>query len=441
MSVKILFFSVFLILILSGRFALAEGAPLTLDNTLSYVYRENPTILAARYNLRTTKEQYPQAAAGWKPRIDADTTVTAAKIDSKPSSDDDGTLSKSASISVEQPLFRGFRTVAEMDAAIKRIESDTANVRDTEQRIFVQTVEAYMNVIRDRQLLELQRQNVVLLTREKETVLARFEAGDVTQTDVKQTEGRYSSALADNAVAESQLQESEAQFEKITGIWPSDTFVFPVISFAFPERLDDLVAMAAMDNPQLSSSRSAHEAAEEDIRAAKSAFYPQVTAFASHIKEYDPQPGTLDESENSTIGIRARINLYEGGGNLSRVREAQSRANQRFVETIAAEKSVRSDIIGTWRRLQAYQAEIAARELEVAAAQYSAEGVREEARLGDRTVLDTLEADQEVLDAQSALVEARRDRVVAAYTLAAALGMLNPAKMGIEDTAIASAAE
>jgi len=441
MSKKTILISIFLIPVLFGGIAHAQDVPLTLDQTLRYVYNENPTILASRYNLRVTKESYPQAAAGWHPRIDADTSVTSTHIENDPKGGADGAVTKSGSITLEQPLFRGFRTMAEMESAKNRIASDTAKVRDTEQTVFLQTVEGYMNIIRDRQLLELQRQNVVLLTKERESVMARFEAGDITQTDVKQTEARYSSAQADNAVAESKLQESEAAFEKITGIWPSDVFVMPVIGFTFPQTLDDLVTLAAMDNPKLSSSRYAHEAAEEDIDAAKSAFYPQVTAFASHLKEYDPQPGLLDESETSTIGVRARINLYEGGGTMSRIREAQSRANLRFVETIAAEKSVRGDIIGSWRRLQAYEAEIKARELEVAAAQYSAEGVREEARLGDRTVLDTLEADQEVLDAQSALVQARRDRIVTAYRLAAALGMLNPAKLGIEDTAIASAAE
>lgn len=407
------------------------GTPLSLDRTLHYVYRQNPTILGARYNLRATQELYPQAQAGWQPRISAEANLTSTNIETGNFSEGDGATTKGASVSIEQPLFRGFRTVAERDAAEKRIAADREALRQTEQEIFVSAAEAYMNVIRDRLLLELQHKNVALLAKERESVAARFEAGDITQTDVKQTEARYSNAVADDAIAESRLQQTEAAFEKVTGLWPSEIFVMPDNKFRFPATLDELVKTAAVQNPLLANKRNSHEAAEEDIRAAKSDFYPQLTAFANHVKEYDPQPGIVADSETSTIGLRARISLYEGGATASRVRQAKSRASQRFVEVIEAEQSVRSEIISDWRRLRAYDAEIAARELEVTAFRYSAEGVREEARLGDRTVLDTLEADQEVLDAESALVEARSARIVTAYRLAASLGLLTAEWLGV----------
>ncbi|PZQ46655.1 MAG: type I secretion protein TolC [Micavibrio aeruginosavorus] len=409
-----------------------EERPLSLEQTLRYVYEENPSILAARYNLKATEELYPQAMAGWKPRASAETGIFTTDVKTGNFSQGDGATTKSASVSIEQPLFRGFRTQAEMEAAEHQIAAETERVRATEQDVFLQSVESYMNVIRDRLILGLQQKNRLLLGKERESVVARFDAGDLTQTDVKQMEARYSRAIADEAIAESQLQTSEATFERITGVWPSNIFVMPVPPFVFPQTLDDLVKAAAMQNPDLIASRRAHEAAEEDITSAKSDFYPQISAYASHVKELDPQPGIVDESETSTIGLRARISLYEGGSTLSRIREAKSRASQRFVETLAAEKSVKSDLVSSWRRLKASEAEIAARELEVAAAQFSSEGVREEARLGDRTVFDTLEAEQDVLDAESALVQARRDRIVTAYRLAAALGILNPKTLNLQ---------
>lgn len=421
------------ILSLGGGISAARGedGALTLERSFAYVYYQNPSILASRYNLRATHELYDQAVAGWHPRVGAEANITSTRIEAGDSNAGDGATTKGASVNVDQPLFRGFRTVAETEAARKRIEAEAQALRQTEQEVFVRTAEVYMYVIRDRLILLLQHKNVDLLARERESVLARFDAGDVTQTDVKQTEARYSNAVASDAVAESRLQQSEAAFEQVVGMQADAVFAMPDPPFVFPETLDELVKEAAFQNPRLSSLRNRQDAAEADIRAARSDFYPQVSAFASHIKEYDPQPGLIDESEASAIGVRATISLYEGGATASRVRMARARASQRFVETLSGEMAVKSDIVTQWRRLKAFESEIIARELEVAAARYSAEGVREEARIGDRTVFDTLQAEQEVLDAESALVEARSERIITSYRLAAALGILGPEAVGI----------
>lgn len=403
---------------------------LTLQETLRYVHHENPSIVAARHALKATEEQYPQAAAGWKPTIGTEAGISTSRVESGNFSQGDGATTKSGSVTVEQPLFRGFRTVAEMRAAKDRIDAATRRTEQVEQDVFLRAAEAYMNVIRDRMLLDLQRKNVELLGKERESVLARFDAGDVTKTDVQQTEARYANAQADDAIAQSAMQASEASFEEVTGFVPPEIMEMPEISFAFPDNADGLIELAALQNPELSGARREHKAAENDIDTAKSGFYPQLTAYASHVQEYDPQPGVVDEGESSTIGVRARLALYEGGSTISRVREAKSRANQRFVEIRETEQALRAQILADWKRLAAFEAEIRAREAEIAAARVSAEGVREEARLGERTVLDTLEAEQELLDAESQLVEARRSRIVIAYRLAAGLGMLVPDRLG-----------
>ena len=414
---------------------------LTLEKTLKYVYHENPSLVASRYGYEATRELYPRAISGWHPKISAETSITSTDIEAGNFSSGDGATTKSASISIEQPLFRGFRTVSETQSAKRRIEAGGALVRQAEQDIFLETVESYMNVIRDRLLLDLQKKNREILSKERESVAARFEAGDITQTDVKQTEAKYSNALASDAAAQSKLQESEAVFEKVTGLWPSGEMEIPGIGFQFPANIEDMVKMAALQNPELIRFRNERKAAESDIDVARSDYYPQVTAFASHVKEYDPQPGIVDETETSAIGVRARISLYEGGNTLSRTREAKSRSSQRFYDIRRVEKSVKSDLVSYWRRYQSYDAEIAARELELEASKFSRDGVREEARLGERTVLDTLEADQDVIDAEAALVRAKSGRIITAYRLAAALGLLLPEHMGMQDIAYRYPAE
>ncbi len=412
-----------------------SGDVMTLKKTLNHVYQKNPTLQASRYGLEATRELYPQATSGWKPNVNAETSITSTDVETGNFAAGDGATTKSASIQVDQPLFRGFRTVAETESAERRIDAGLADVKSGEQRIFLQTAESYMNVVRDRLILMLRQKNRELLEKEQESVNARFDAGDVTQTDVKQTEAKYAISVASEAIAQSDLRESEAIFEKVTGLFPSGTMEVPVVDFKFPSTLDELVKAADVQNPQLMGIRQAHLAAQSDIRTAKSDYYPYVTAFASHVKEYDPQPGIVSDSETSAIGVRARINLYEGGNTISRTREAKSRANQRLIEIRETEMAIKSDLVTSWRKLQSADSEISARELAVAASKYSRDGVHEEARLGERTVLDTLDAEQDVLDSETALVIAKREKVVTAYRLAAALGMLSPEQVGIAASA------
>ncbi len=421
----------FFVMVFWAGDVLAQSNALTLQETFEQVYRDNPSLQAAREGLKATRELYPQASAGWKPNVNAEASLYSTDINSGNFTNGDGATTKSASINLEQPVFRGFRTAAEMEAAEKDIEAGRAGLWRLEQDIFLQVAQAYIDVLRDRQVLLLEQQNRDLFAREEEAVMARFDAGDVTQTDVKQTQAQHANAMAGEALAQAGLQRSEATFEELTGIIPPHSMEMPVPQFNFPQTRDELATAAATYNPQLSEIRYLHDSARSDIKSSQSTFYPQVTAFASFIKEYDPQPGIIDASDTGTVGVRARINLYEGGANIARTREAKFRANQKMIQIREAERSIKSELVTSWRRIGAYEAEISARELEVTAAKFAAEGVREEARIGERTVLDTLEAEQEVVEAERALIEAKRSHLLSSYMLAAALGRLTADSLGL----------
>lgn len=413
-----------------------------LDQTFKSVYRDNPTLQAARHELEAVRERYPQAAAGWKPRVDGEASLTSTHIESGNFSSGDGATTKSASASIEQPLFHGFRTVSEMKSAEQGILAAEKNLLEREQSIFLNTARAYVAVLRGREMVALEQKNRDLHAAERDAVQARFEAGDLTQTDVQQTKARYADALARLAAAESALGEENAVFEELTGFTPPDDMPMPTPSFSFPDTEEGLTAMAASANPTMAAVRYEHLAAESDIGAVRSGLYPQIAAFASYIKEYDPQPGIIDESETGTIGVRARITLYEGGANLSRIRQARAIANQRSVQVLETDMAVQRMILANWRKYNSYDAEIAARELEADAARFSAEGVREEARLGERSVFDVLEAEREVLDAETALIDAKAQRVVTSYTLAGALGWLSAERLGVDrDQTVLTVAE
>lgn len=425
-------FLLFLIVLLLAKNAGAEGQAMSLHGVLQEISRDNPTIQAARYNVQAVEEEYPQARAGWLPRASAEASLTATDIKTGNFSAGDGATTKGAVVSVEQNIFRGFRTQAEMEGAKERIEAGRERLKQVEQDIFSRAVRAYMDVIRARLVLSLQQKNVELLSEEKKSIRARYDAGDVTQTDIKQTEARYANALADSAIAQSNLHDSEAAFEELTGRPPENYMEMPQIPFKFPDTVQALADMAERNNPQIARSRYEQKAAEQDIDVERSGHYPHVTAFASYARDYDPQPGIVDKTEVGTIGLRARIALYEGGATQSRIREAKSRASQQFVEIVEARRAVVRSLIARWKKLASYDAEISARELEVSAKRFSSEGVREEAKLGERTVQDTLEADQAVLDAEIGLVTAKHDRIVTGYELAGDLGLLTSEALGFQ---------
>lgn len=424
------------VLMSPGAFGQTPG-DLTLMETFRIVHEQNPTLQGARYDLAAVREQYPQAMAGWYPRISAEANLISTNIETGNFSSGDGATTKGASVNLEQPVFRGFRTLAEVKSAEERIEAAEHNLMEREQAVFSDVARAYVMVLRNRQLLVLEEKNRDLLSGDVDAVKARFEAGDTTMTDVQQTEGRLADAKARAAIAQSRLDESNTMFEELTGFVPPEHMAMPEPDFTYPETEDGLVAMAEAANPTLAAVRHESLAAESDIRAVRSDLYPQLTAFASYIKERDPQPGIVAESSTGTIGLRARMALYEGGSTMSRIREAKARASGSRVDIVAADRAVKSALIADWKKLRASDEEIAAREIEVNAARLSVQGVREEARLGERTVFDVLEGEQDVLDAETDLVEARIARVITSYRLAGTLGFLTARALGFEGAASA----
>lgn len=407
----------------------------TLDQALRHVYVESPALQAERFSLKSVHELYPQALGGYHPVIGAEASVVSSHIDTGRRDVADGTTTKGMSLVAEQPLYRGGRTSAEVGSAKNIIQASYNRMLEAEQSVFLRTVESYMNVIRDRMLINYQAQNVEALSRQTDSLKARYEAQDITLTDLRRAESRLAEARAQQVAAAGAMRASEALFEEVVGLPPSHDLTLPENIPAIPRTVREMVEKAQMNNPSLFVSRYEHRAAQDEIGIAQSDRYPQLTAFASHVKEYDPQPGIIDESDTSTIGLRARINLYEGGRTMSRIREAKNRANQRYIEIRETERKVVRDLTQNWNLLQSYKAEINAREEEVSAGIFTAEGLREEVRLGERTIVEVLDAERDLLNSRIGLANARRNMVVTSYQLAASLGMLLPEHMGMAELA------
>lgn len=407
----------------------------TLEKILRHVYLYSPVLESSRDELRASHELTSQALTGWKPTLGAEASLYSSRTDSSNLSGADGAITKEVELTLSQPLYRGGRTKAATARAQELVKAQYGRLLQSEQQTMLRAATAYMNVIRDRTLLNLRIGNEEALQQELNAVNERFKAGDLTTTDRKQAEARLARAQAEHVAASGQLENSRAEFEQVVGFLPDETLYISAPPFNFPPAVEDMIRSAEEGNPALETSKRQKEAAEKDINVLFGELLPEVSAFATYNKQYDPQPGIVDDSETRTIGIRANIPLYEAGAKRSKVREAKSVASQREQEINQQRRLLREEISRNWSTLLSARQEIAARTIELEAAKAALDGVREEAKMGERTVLDILDADQDVLSAEAAKARAHRDEIVASYALAASLGWLIPEKMGMADIA------
>ncbi|NCC23093.1 MAG: type I secretion protein TolC [Alphaproteobacteria bacterium] len=405
----------------SGEFSLRDALYLT--------YMQNPTVLAARSELLGTQEELPQALAGWKPVIDAGISVTAGALNSEPDSVGDGSTSKEIEFTVLQPVYSGGSTIAATDAAMDTIRAQRAALESVEQAVLLQAATAYMAVIQDKAILMLAEANRDVIARQLEATRARFDVGELTRTDVSQAEARVAEAesLITRSVAD--LRASEATFVRITGAEPGDC-AHPEIDIFLPGTLDEALATAEDVNPLIAAAEYTHLASTGTVDVIFGELLPHVDLFGSWTQTRDPQPGLLEESTVGAIGLTASVPLYEAGSVRSRVRQAKHTANQLRMGIVEQTRAVRQSVISAWEALAAARAEIRSRSAQVDAAEIARDGVYQEMELGTRTVLDALDADQEVLDARVALVTAQTNEVVAAYTLARSVGLLTASNLG-----------
>ncbi|MBI1327973.1 MAG: TolC family outer membrane protein [Alphaproteobacteria bacterium] len=410
----------------------AGNETLPLELVLKNTYLDNPRLKSARSEFKSVVEQLPQALAGYRPTITADASVTQISVDEDPGTEEDN-LAKEFGVVLSEPLYRGGRTVASTSQARELIKAQEWDLATTEQSVLLSAVQVYLNVLRDRSLLQLAEKNRETIAKELEATDARFEVGELTKTDTSQARARLSDAEANVTSARGNLKSSEASFREITGM-RVEKLAFPTqYPFSIPESLDSAVQNTLAGNTSLKTATHVHQAAKAGIGAISGALLPEVALVGSLGQSYDPGLGTIDEERSAAIGIQAVMPLYEAGSTRSRVRESKYVANQRFYDVLDAERQVRDQIISAWEDYRASQANIVSRRAQVDANRVAREGVLEESRVGERTVLDVLDAERELLDAEVGLVTAQRDAIFAAYQLAAIAGELTPETLGFAE--------
>jgi TolC family type I secretion outer membrane protein len=391
-------------------------------------YRGNPTLQAERARQRGTDELVPAAKSGWRPTVNAQGEISGTYSNSDPGRSGSDAMPKSISIQLAQPLFRGFKTVEGIKQAKETVRAGRQGVLVVEQDVLLRTTEAYLDVIRDRQILNLRQQNVSNLQRQANAAKARFDAGEVTRTDVSQARARVSGAKAQVASARASLAESTARYVALVGHEPDKLATPP--SAKNPKSLGAAIDIARAANPNILAAVHTQLAQEHAVEVTKGDLLPSASleAFAQTVDH--PSAGT-NSSTNASIAGVLNVPLYEAGRVYSAVRQAKQLESQRRIEIVAAGRSVVQGVTSAWNFVAAAREAIVSAKAQVAASSEALNGVRQEYLVGSRSTIDVLNAEQEMINARVSVVSAEHDLVLASYQLQAAIGRMTARQLGL----------
>ena len=403
----------------------------SIDEALTQAYAANPQLGAARAQLRATDEQVPQAFSGFLPTVQADASVGRSLLETNATNGVIVTTPRTASVTATQSVFSGFSTVRGLSRAENVVRAQRAALQNTEQVVLLQAATAYINVVRDQAVVDLTTNNEQVLRRQLDAARDRFRVGEITRTDVSQSESRLSRASADRISAEGQLNLSRATYLRAVG-QPPGRLEASVAKFELPTTVDEVLSQARQSNPAVVAARFSESAARDSVGQVRGQLLPQVSVVAQGAKQWESGsiPGNVTKS--GTIVARVSMPLYEAGAITSRVREAKQTASQRLLEVEDAIRVASQNAVQAWEALVTSRASVLARQDQLRSAQIALEGVKQEAAVGSRTILDTLNAEQEVLDAQVNLVRDQNSVQVASYQVMAAIGRLTAAALKLQ---------
>jgi outer membrane protein len=418
--------------------ALASGPVFaqTLDDALAAAYTNNPDLLSQRETLRGTIEAVPQALGNWRPNVSLN--LNAARNYNEANNRTSGKRNQFRSphegtITFTQPLYRGGRTVAGVDKSEADVKKGLADLDVKEQSTLLSAVTAYMNVVRDAATVDLNISNEQVLTRQLGATRDRFNVGEITRTDVSQAEAALAGATASRITAEGALEASKATYRQVIGEEPGK-LSYPKSLGELPKDLETVLAAARTRHPSILSALYAEESARKNVDLVQGELLPTLNFVGTLDKTLD---GSARSSGNEAVSITGQakldltIPLYEQGAVYARTRAAKIAAGKSRIDLDTARALRVATANQAWDALRTARASIVSFSAQIDANTIALEGVRREAQVGSRTVLDVLTAEQTLLTSQVNLARAQRDEVVAAYQLKESIGELTAAQQNL----------
>lgn len=403
----------------------------SLLDALAAAYQYNPRLDAERARLRATDEGVAVANSGYRPRIDYRADVGSVTTITRPDFNrNNGTVHpRGHSVELVQPVFTGFQVTNAVNEAEANVRAGRETLRAVEQEVLISAVQAYITVVRDQEILRLREDGLEFFNQELRATKDRFAVGEVTRTDVAQAEARRAEAVGDVDLARANLKSSRAQYEQVVGNQPG-TLTFPGLSHRLlPGSLNEAIAISAQENPEVVSALYLEQAARYTVDKIRSELLPNASIEAFYSERWDDSKA-IEERETGSVVGRLNVPIYTGGEVEARVRAAKHTHISRIQEIELARATAQSDVARAWAQLQGFRAQLDSDKVQIEATRTALNGVREEEKVGQRTLLDVLNQRQELLAAEIQHAASKANVVIATYTVIQHIGRLNVAELG-----------
>lgn len=405
-----------------------DGVAQSLREALRQAYRTNPVFLAQQRTVPAAAASVDRARAGYFPRVSANSYYGISETSDasllSPGAVKTRTRPRGVGLDISQTLFDGARTYNAVGGANQQLTAAQETLRDTEQTLLLDAVTAYVDVLRDRTILTLERQNHASLSEQFRLIRELFSFGDVTTTDVVQVQARVADSRARVSGAEAALKGSEAIYQQIMGSRPVNLSMPQPADRLVPSNLDAALHQAVLAHPAVLAALATADAAGSQVNVALGEHLPTVTVTGSLTQQMNAE-AIGDRRLNGSVFGRVSVPIFSGGETTARVREAKEVSARRRIEIDAVRAQVQANAIRAWSQHQSAKIRLSAAQEQVRAASTALRGVREEFGLGQRTATNVLDAVQDLLSASINLATAQRERILSTYAVSRALGKLS----------------
>jgi outer membrane protein len=413
----------------------------TIEAALVRAYQSNPQLNAQRAQVRSTDENVPQALSGYRPKVAVTVSAGYQYLDSLSTQgttpntfEDHGTNApRSAGITATQTLYNGNQTANKTRAAESQVSGAREALRVLEQGVLLNAATIYMDYLRDAAIVEVQKSNTRVLEQTLKQTQDRFNVGEVTRTDVAQSEAQLAAGRTQQLQAESNLTTTRSNFRRIIGNEPEALAPGSPVDRFLPATLPSAVELSLTDNPNVTAAMFGIDVNFLTVKVNEGALLPTLTAQVAVQQSYE-QLLTTYRSFGASAIAQLTIPVYQGGAEYSLIRQSKENLAQQRLVLEQTRDQTRANTVTAWGQLVAGKAQVASAQSQVTASEIALNGVREEAKAGQRTTLDVLNAQQALVNARVALVTAQHDRVVASYSVLNAVGRLSPIVLKLPTT-------
>jgi outer membrane protein len=416
----------------------------TIEAALVRAYQNNPQLNAQRALVRSTDENVPQALSGYRPKVALTASAGVQYTDTLTTAGGNATnlvrtqthgtnAPRSAGLTVTQTLFNGNVTANRTRAAESQVSGQREALRFLEQSVLLAGATIYMDYLRDAAIVEVQRSNVRVLEQTLKQTRDRFNVGEVTRTDVAQSEAQLAAGRTQLLAAEATLTTTRANFRRIIGNEPSQLAPGSPVDRFLPATLPSAVELSLIENPNVTAAMFGVDVNYLQVKVNEGALLPTLTLQTSVQQSYE-QTMTVQRSFGASTVVQAAVPLYQGGAEYALIRQSKENLAQQRLNLEQVRDQARASTVTAWGQLVAGKAQVASAQAQVNASEIALNGVREEAKAGQRTTLDVLNAQQALVNARVALVTAQHDRVVASYAVLNFVGRLGPQVLNLQTT-------